>query len=363
MRILHINKSFDGGGVEKYLKQLIDHFNSSHQVDALVVNDKRKTEIEKYNSSKIIKLSKTLEFSSAKLSISFPLHLNKMLDEYDILHFHYPNPIGELSWLVNLSKNAKTVVTFHNDVAKEKKFSGIYNKLMKLYFKNIDKIIVTSDNLAKTSNVLKNYQNKIKVIPLGIKLNKFSDYDKNNFSINRKNILFVGRLAPVKGIQYLVRAMKNVDANLNIVGKGPLKDEIEKLISDNNLENKINLLGFVSEDKLINLYNKADIFVLPSVYRGEGFGYVLLEAMISKTACISTELGTGTSYINQDGKTGYVVPPRNVEKLSNKINKLISNDTKLTEFKENAYQRVEDEFSLEKMFKDIEKVYKEVLNE
>lgn len=362
MKILHINKSFDGGGVEKYLRELLDYFSSSHQVDALVVNDKKKTEIEQYNTSKIIKLSKTADFSSAKLSLSFPFYLNKIISEYDILHFHYPNPIGELSWLLNLSKNAKTVVTFHNDVAKEKKFANFYNKLMKLYFKRIDKIIVTSDNLAKTSNVLKNYQNKIEVIPLGIRLKKFLEQEKKEFKKINKNILFVGRLAPVKGIEYLVRAMKNVNANLNIVGKGPLKDKIEKMVKDNNLENKINLLGFVSNEDLLNLYQKADIFVLPSVYRGEGFGYVLLEAMISKTACISTELGTGTSYINQNNKTGFVVPPRDSKELADKINILIENEDKLENFKKNAFDRVKNRFSLKRMFNDIEKVYQDLLN-
>jgi glycosyltransferase involved in cell wall biosynthesis len=232
---------------------------------------------------------------------------------------------------------------------------------MKLYFKSIDKIIVTSDNLAKTSNVLKNYQNKIEVIPLGIKLNKFLEQEKINFKKNKGDILFVGRLAPVKGIEYLVRAMKNIDANLNIVGKGPLKNKIEKMIRKNNLESKINLLGFVSDDELIDLYNKADIFVLPSIYRGEGFGYVLLEAMISKTACISTELGTGTSYINQNGKTGFVVPPKDSEALAEKINILIYNDHKLEKFKLNAFKRVKSRFSLERMFNDIGKVYQEVL--
>lgn len=363
MKILHIYKSFSGGGAEKYLKQTMNYFNKKHQVDALVVNNKNEKETIVYSeNSKVIKMPLSFEFDSAKLSFSYIIKLNQMSKKYDVFHFHYPNPIGELSWLLNLHSNVKTLVTFHNDVAKEKKFSSIYNKLMYYYFKKIDKIIVTSENLAKTSNVLKQFENKIEVIPLGIDFEKYRT-NKKYKKTNKVEILFVGRLAPVKGLSYLIDAvskLKNEQFVLNIVGKGPLKDELRKQINKNNLNDKINILGFVSNEKLKKLYSTADIFVLPSVYRGEGFGYVLLEAMINETACISTELGTGTSFVNLNNKSGYVVEPRNSIELANKISQLINNPKILSSFKENSKKRVKDNFGLNKMLLETEKIYNDL---
>jgi len=361
MRILHIYKSFNYGGAQKYLKDCINYFNNENKVDALVINDKKNI-IHYTNNTKVIELPKLFSFDSADVSIQFPWYLLKLRSAYDIYHFHFPNPIGELSWLLSRKGKIKTVTTYHNDVATEKKFSKFYNTMMRSYLNKMDKIIVTSENVANTSELLKGFKEKIEVIPLGIDMEMISNVSHVETVSNcNLKILFVGRLAKVKGVEYLIRAIKMTNAELSIVGDGPLKEELKMIIHEEKLEEQIRLLGYVDDERLTRLYEEADVFVLPSIYRGEGFGYVLLEAMKNFTACISTELGTGTSFANKNNVTGFVVPPKDSFAIAEMINILDQDRSLLEKFKKNGFDRVQKEFDLRIMCNRVGEVYDDLL--
>lgn len=363
MRILQVNKYRSGGGVEKYMNQLVSFFrNQGNIVDVLTVNTSLRKNIRIFENGKVIELPRLFEYSSAAVSLSFPCTLGKIGNNYDIIHFHYPNPIGEVSCLLSCNfVNTPKLVTFHNDVAKEKKFSKLYNYIARKFLERMEIIIVTSPNLAQSSKVLKALDNKVKIIPLGVDAIPCLDGVRRNPETEEKwqfpIILFVGRLAKVKGLNYLISAMTEVQGELWIAGEGPLKEELMKLTGSLNLADKVKFLGYVSNDKLLELYKVADIFVLPSVYRGEGFGYVLLEAMINKTALISTELGTGTSWVNQDGKTGFVIPPRDPNAIVDAVKKLAENREELDRYKENAYERAISQFTIDNMLYRIQDEY------
>ena len=160
-------------------------------------------------------------------------------------------------------------------------------------------------------------------------------------------------------MSYLIDAVKGLDAQLHIVGEGPLTQSLQSTVQNGNLKNVI-LHGRVDDSMLKTLYTQCDIFVLPSVYRGEGFGYVLLEAMEHGCALVSTELGTGTSFVNQAGLSGEVVPPRDMLALHEALKRIIGDDNLLQKYQRNSLERVQ-EFSLEKMITKIEEVYTEVL--
>jgi rhamnosyl/mannosyltransferase len=148
--------------------------------------------------------------------------------------------------------------------------------------------------------------------------------------------------------------MKKVSGRLEIVGDGPLRNDLYQVARDAALSDRVVFRGFISEEELLELYDMADILVLPSTDEGEAFGYVLVEAMASRTAVISTELGTGTSYVNQHGKTGLVIPPNNVDALVNALQILLSNKHILKEMKNSAYQRVKSNFTIDRMLNETE---------
>jgi len=101
---------------------------------------------------------------------------------------------------------------------------------------------------------------------------------------------------------------------------------------------------------------------LPSIFKSEAFGIVLIEAMASGTPVISTELGTGTSWVNIDGKTGFVVPPKNSKALTGAIKKILENKNLAQEFGQNALKRAQEKFSLKKMLSKISAVYSGTLS-
>ena len=128
-----------------------------------------------------------------------------------------------------------------------------------------------------------------------------------------------------------------------IVGKGPLKETIEKRIREENLTN-VYMLGFLSDSELCYVLRKCRFFVLPSISPAEAFGQVLLEASYFSKAMITTELGTGTSYVNLHNETGFVVPPRNNVELQKAMNILFLDNILCENMGKNAFVRYESIF-------------------
>jgi len=200
------------------------------------------------------------------------------------------------------------------------------------------------------------------VIPFGIDLNYYTaplpDQTGNEQTAQTApNILFVGRLSRYKGVEYLIQAMNDAPGRLSIVGDGPLKKTLTELTDRLQLTDRVIFCGYVSEKELLQKYQQADILVLPSTDAGEAFGYVLVEAMACHTALISTELNTGTSYVNADGETGFVIPPRDARALSEAIRVLADNPDMLARLKDQALRCAHELFSLERMLSETEELY------
>ena len=121
------------------------------------------------------------------------------------------------------------------------------------------------------------------------------------------------------------------------------------------------LTGEVPDGELPGCYRAADVFVLPANARAEAFGTVLLEAMASGLPCITTEVGTGTSWVVQDGVTGFVVPPRNPGALVDAIRNLLDDPQRRVAMGHAARVRVESEFTMERMIARVQAVYEDAL--
>lgn len=155
--------------------------------------------------------------------------------------------------------------------------------------------------------------NKIFVVPYGTNLYQFNPDEKLKDE-RRFRILYVGRISPLKGVHYLVKAFAELslpNSELWLCGDGK---EINTIIPSSI--NNIKYFGTVNYIDLPNIYKQADLFVFPSLF--DGFGQVILEAMASGLPVIATTNSGGPDVI-QDGENGFVVPIRNVEVLKEKI--------------------------------------------
>jgi len=128
----------------------------------------------------------------------------------------------------------------------------------------------------------------------------------------------------------LIKALALLPENylLVLVGDGPERPIVETLTHELNLERRVLRFDHVPYSDLPKYYSAADVFVLPSIDRGEAFGLVVVEAMACGVPVVTTELGTGTSFHNIDGITGRVVPPKDEKALADAIAEICENADK-----------------------------------
>ncbi len=368
MKILHVFKEYYPvvGGIQNHIRVLSGELvkDSNFEVEVLVTNTKSNSVIEHIDGVKVIKAGRIAQIASTPISISLFKFLGKA--KPDILHLHFPYPLGELASLF-CSGCSKIVLTYHSDIVRQEKWLHLYMPFLKKVLRKARVIVASTPNNVRGSTLLNKYTDKIEIIPYGIDIERFDKINERKVEEIRRRyesaiVLFVGRLCYYKGIKYLLEASKEVDAQFLLIGNGPYKLELEDLIKRNNLEGKITLLGEVREDELAWYYHAADLLVLPSSHRSEAFGIVLLEGMACGLPLITTELGTGTSFVNSHNQTGLVVPPSDSEALSEAINYVLNSEEIRLKFSQKAKERVRNVFSKEKMVESIKNLYYRLLS-
>ncbi|GLQ18657.1 glycosyltransferase [Maritalea porphyrae] len=282
----------------------------------------------------------------------------ELAQSVDIIHYHFPWPAGDLLELAH-RHNLPTLVTYHSDIVKQKSLSKIYNPLMKWFLNRTDSIVATSVNYAESSPVLQNFRNKVTTIPIGLaerpKLNnklvgKWQERLGNDF------ILFVGALRYYKGIRYLIEASRLTNIPIVIVGEGALETSSKAPLPDN-----ITHITNVSDPDKEALLELCKAFILPSHLRSEAFGISLLEAARAGKPMISCEIGTGTSFVNVNGRTGITVPPADPISIKEAMEKLFYNQHLSHQLGIGARRRFMDLFTVEKMANSYGDLYQQLI--
>ncbi len=305
--------------------------------------------------------------------------------DFDLVHVDLPDPVNSMfAFFASVLKRKPLIITYHADIEKEEleKFPTslilkVYNIILKFILQRAKKIFVTSKDYAKSGKNLRNFKfedeskdGKLVLSPNFIERDELNieNYDeiekiKKNLGLeNKKVILFVGRLVQYKGVEYLLKSFKKVEKNFNdvvllIIGDGPLRNNLENIVKNENIKN-VRFLGKVKEVKYY--YALCDIFVLPSITRQEAFGLVLIEAMYFGKPCITTNIESGMKYVVDYGKAGILVKEKNTEELKNAIENLIVNENLRKEIGKRAKKMVLEKFTsrvvLEKFEKEINKL-------
>ncbi len=363
MKVLQVSKLYPPviGGVENHLYLLANELKNRIETKVLVANTRLRTEIKKEKNLEIIRIASLGRLFSLPLAFSFPLWLKRM--NCDILHFHLPFPVAVISYLL-MPPKGRVVVTYHSDIIRQRLSKIFYRPFLMKFLKRVDCIVTSSPNLKDNSLVLKKFQDKCKVVPLGIDLEEFRltpEIAKRAQEIKGKYkkplILFVGRLISYKGLRYLIEAMEKIEANLLIIGKGPLKAKLKKLAEKLGVENKIIWTGEVDRRDLIAHYHTCHLLVLPSISNNEALGIVQLEAFASGKPVVSTNLPTGVPFVNLHEKTGLIVPPRDSRALVGAINRLLKSPDLREKYGQYARERAEKEFTKELMAQRVLKLY------
>ncbi|MBC2695545.1 MAG: glycosyltransferase [Desulfobacteraceae bacterium] len=372
IKVLQIYKDYYPpviGGIEQHINCLCHGLKPyGIQTEVLVSNTGPITSIYYDNSIKITKVGEHGRLQSAPITPSFFYHLKALSNDADILHFHFPNPTAELSLILSKIKKPY-IITYHSDIVKQKELLAFYSPFMFHFLKHAKFIMPTSSNYLMTSNTLQKVKDRCVVNPLGIDFNRFQQKERFSnavFDIRQKYgdriILFIGKMRYYKGLRHLILAMKRVKGTLLIIGEGePVESCMRALSKDLSLSDRVVFLGAADDEMRDTLLHASDLLVLPSIYRSEAFGLVLLEAMACGKPVISTELGTGTSFVNVHNKTGMVVPPKDSNALANAICHLLENKDLCRKYGKAGKSRVQKYFTNEAMFERTIKVYNEAL--
>lgn len=360
MNILHIYKDYHPvlGGIENHIKVLAEaQVAAGHSVTVLVCDPDPRTRIVELNGVRVVKAGRIATAASMPLSLSQPLILARLRP--DIAHIHSPYPLGEVAnWL--LGRARATVITHHSDVVRQRGWLRLYGPLLRRVLAAADCIIATSPRYIETSPWLLPVRDKCAVVPLGVDPCRFipslSLYD------SPPTLLFVGRLRYYKGLDTLLHALVGLShVRFVAAGDGPMRASWEALARELGVADRVRFLGEVSDAELPALYHRAHLFVLPANARAEAFGSVLLEAMASGLPCITTEVGSGTSWIVQDGVTGLVVPPRDPCALAGAIRSLLDDPVRRAAMGRAGRARIQAEFTTARMVARVQAVYEEVL--
>jgi len=367
--VLHIYKDYYPpviGGVEKNINHVVNGIRDSYEVRVLIANTRPWTEVVELDGVPVIKAASLGRFASAPLCPGFPRLLKKW--SADILHFHCPNPTGDLSYLFS-HPPGRVVVTYHSDIVRQKWAMFAYGRFLRKFLDRVDAILPTSPHYIESSPYLSRVRSKCTVVPLGIDTERFrlsADMERRAGEIRRNAhgrpvILFVGRLRYYKGLPYLIQALPRVDAQLLIVGRGPEEKNIRKQAALFKVEDRVTHVGSVSDSDLAAFYHAADVFCLPSHLRSEAYGLVQLEAMACGVPVVSCDIKTGVTYINRDGETGLVVPPANPARLAEALNAILQDEDLKGRLGSRALTRVREEFDVSQMVQKVKDVYKRLL--
>ncbi len=358
------------GGVEQYVYYISRNLcmYDDCEVKVICANEPKYVHEETYNGIEIERLEYIGKVANTNITLSLPTTL--LREDFDIIHTHIPTPwSSDWSNIASLLKNKPLVVTYHNDIIGEGlagTIANIYNRTaLKLLLGRADKIIITQDDYIKSEH-LANYKDKIVTIPNGVDTTQFKPTTKKR---SKHQIFFLSvldKFHKYKGLDYLLEALVEVkktipDVKLVVGGKGELLDYYKQKTKEMNLEDNVEYTGFLKDEEVVEYYATSELFILPSISSlQEGFGIVVLEALSCKTPVISTDIvGVADDVIETN--SGIIIPPKDVEKLTDSIIEILIDEDLQATMGENGRRLVQEKYEWANISKSIHDLYEELL--
>lgn len=323
-----------------------------------------------YEGGAVNKIQKTPIYALKVLLLVAALFFSSLwkvfMKRIDVLNPHWAIPQGFVAVVVKFITGKKVVLTVHGgDIFN---LNGkIMTKIKRFVLKHSDMVCPNSNATMEACREI--YDREYTIIPMGIYMDRFveklpskSIQDRHN--LNSFTILFVGRLAEVKGVEYLLDAVRKLkqekqEFKLLIVGDGPLKQSFESYVEQHQLSEFVELVGWVPSDQLNDYYSVADVFVGPSL--SEPQGLVFCEALATGTPVIATNVG-GLPDIVQEGKTGYLISPKSSDAIKSKLLYLITHRDELKKMSNRARASVYDRFSWQSTTSRYREIFSSLIN-
>ncbi|AOK52007.1 glycosyltransferase [Burkholderia stagnalis] len=306
------------------------------------------------------------EIASTGFSLQAVQRFAELARAADVIHYHYPWPFMDMVHFVTRIKKP-SIVTYHSDIIRQKGLLKLYKPLQQQFLSSVDRIVATSPNYLATSETLRTYADKTTVIPIGLDEASYPSPNANlvkkwRTEVGERFFLFVGMIRYYKGLHILLDALRGTNLPVVIVGSGPVEAELKQQAQRLGLTT-VRFLGALPDEDKVALFHLARALVFPSHLRSEAFGVSLLEGAMYAKPMISTEIGTGTSYINVHDETGLVVPPADPLALKNALRFICENPERACEMGRRGRERYEALFTADRMAERYVALYREVVAE
>ncbi len=370
-KILHIPNYYNPhiGGIEQVTEDFVESIRDSYEQRVLCFKDAKGTVTENVNGISVTRVGCQAKLMSQSIAMHYKREMKRMMKEFmpDVVVFHYPNPFVARYLMKYLKdKKFKFILYWHLDITKQKVMGKLFNSQTKRLLKYADKVVATSPNYVKGSDFLKEFENKITVIPCCVSkdkivvnenINKLALELKKKYE-NKTMVFAFGRHVEYKGLKYLIEASKYLDESFVVLigGTGPLTEELKKEAEG---DSKVIFLGRLSLEDLKAYFVASDIFAFPSITKNEAFGIGLAEAMGYGKPCVTFTIeGSGVNYVALNEVNCIEVPNRDSKAFADAIVTLASNEDLRKEFGENARDRFEELFTYEKYKENIANLLK-----
>lgn len=299
-------------------------------------------------------------------------NIDRFLDcndpEYDVYHAHFGN-VGR-NWdflrmrrlLADQIPDARFVVSFYGLDASRVLVANpdAYETL----FQIADVLTVLSEDMRQDLIDQGCPQEKTVIQPLAIDMSNFQFKPRTFPKDGPIEILTVARFDEKKGLRYAIDAVeplvREYDVKFSIAGDGPLFEQIEDRIQQKGIGDSVNLLGWMDQSEVQRLYDRSHLFLLPSITAKdgskEGTPTVLLEAQACGLPVVST-YHAGIPEIVDDGKSGYLVPERNVDALESALRELVEHPDQWSELGRHGRSLVQQRHSIPAMVRRLGNIY------
>lgn len=372
MKILQLGRFYppDVGGIETVIFEVAEGLNANNIVcDVLCSNKINKLEVSNVGNYKVIRSPSLTHILSTSISPVLIHQLKKIINEYDIVHLHHPDPMATIALLVCHPKQ-KIVVHWHSDIVRQQFALFFYRPIQDMLLRRCDKVIVTSQNYLDTSPHLKKYKQKSVIVPIGINAEMSSNQpklDSLKARFGNKTIIFsLGRHVYYKGFEYLIDSSLFLDDRFVIIigGDGPLTSSLQQQVISKGLSSKIVFTGRIPFSEIHSYFELCDIFCLSSIERSEAFGVVLLEAMSLSKPLVATNIpGSGANWVNEHNETGLNVPPQDARALADAFIRIGTDPVLQEKFSAQSYARYQRKFTRRAMVDQLMTLYTQILKD
>jgi glycosyltransferase involved in cell wall biosynthesis len=273
------------------------------------------------------------KISSAPFNFQLLLNFKKIIKEMgpERIYIHLPNPMMHelirMNYVFLKKMDIEIVAIYHSDIVNQKILNWFYDPYFKLTSKIYNKIIVSSDNLWRSSKTLRALPiEKKRVIPFCSE-GKLVFKKRENFNFK---ILAIGRLVPYKGFDFLIKSLNDSKYEVHIIGDGPERLKLQSIASQN-----ITFHLKVSEEKKQSLLNECSLLAVTSINNSEAYGMIIVEAFENGMPVIASNLETGVSFLVQNEFNGFLFDTLSVTSFKNKLDSM-SHDEKFVNYSKNA---------------------------